>query len=616
MQTMGSSTRRAFEDLFGAGFAEVRITQGGVPGARGRREPLACTHGSDIAFAAGAYDPYGPAGREVLGHELAHVLQQRYGRVLPGADARALEAEAAEAGRRIARGEPVTIPGVPHRAGSVRARAATQYYNVVLPAGRVAAGLAVPNPQTNAPTQVQDTFVGQNKGVGAAASTFLNGAAVRLVSTAHGAAPIRVSANGNIAIEHCDLSLRQPKAFYATAAVVTASNARLAMIGSTYRLVHDAPGAAQQRITIGGNVLIRVTPHNTVDASTGFVTTGLQSCSELVETVVGAQFLAPRFTLDPVVPPHILIDYHIARALLPPGPAVLDDTSSATRGATARAIAMPYGQAAHAAAAPFVADLRRFGLNAFAAPGVGEAFCTTSLVAGVPGSSLGLGANPTSHTDYHRPIGAVNPVVLTTRTWGSHWAGVIAADGTDVVTLENYARNAEDALAGSDTRYYFQMYQTDPAGAGDTFHDAWTGTPMQPYPAPVPAAVGADLQATHCPVSPGARSFTNPVTTRVVGADTRWDTIADTLHGAVAVATIKNDHAQIAAAGTADAELRAILKGLRYANQRIAAHNHGLPARINAWALALMAVVAAPRWQENVQPATRAHDRLIALAGM
>ena len=41
----------------------------------------AYTTGSDIHFAPGQYDPHSPAGQEVLGHELWHVVQQKEGRV-------------------------------------------------------------------------------------------------------------------------------------------------------------------------------------------------------------------------------------------------------------------------------------------------------------------------------------------------------------------------------------------------------------------------------------------------------------------------------------------------------------------------------------------------------
>jgi hypothetical protein len=44
----------------------------------------AFTHGTDIYFAAGAFDPDGPDGQRLIGHELAHVVQQKGG-VAPAA---------------------------------------------------------------------------------------------------------------------------------------------------------------------------------------------------------------------------------------------------------------------------------------------------------------------------------------------------------------------------------------------------------------------------------------------------------------------------------------------------------------------------------------------------
>jgi hypothetical protein len=269
-------------------------------------------------------------------------------------------------------------------------------------------------------------------------------------------------------------------------------------------------------------------------------------------------------------------------------------------------------------AAAFTAAAQQHGLNQWTAPGVGEGFVTSSLTSGALNSGLGIGFNPPTVTDYAAPLLGVPPVVRTAMTWGSHWGGVVARDGSDVVTLENYARNTEDALQNTDTRYYFQMYQTDPGGLGDTWHQAWTSTPMQPIMgaiAPVPAP---HLPPTHEPVSPGARSFTNPITMRVARPIDDWDDIADTLFGAVNVDTIKNDHAQLpgAPAATAHDQVRHILKGLRYANVRLRANNHGDPARITAWNNALTGVIAAPRFVENVQPATRAHQQITALLNM
>ncbi|MGN6109900.1 MAG: eCIS core domain-containing protein [Kofleriaceae bacterium] len=108
--------RRQMEQLFGADFSAVRIHHGDHAPAAGA---AAYTQGADIHFAPGRYDPHTASGKEILGHELAHVLQQARGGVgstgLAGGhalnDDGGLEAEAEQAGARVARGEPVSIGG-------------------------------------------------------------------------------------------------------------------------------------------------------------------------------------------------------------------------------------------------------------------------------------------------------------------------------------------------------------------------------------------------------------------------------------------------------------------------------------------------------------------------
>lgn len=207
-------------------------------------------------------------------------------------------------------------------------------------------------------------------------------------------------------------------------------------------------------------------------------------------------------------------------------------------------------------------------------------------------------------------------MLLNSRTWGDHYAGVVARDGTDVITLENYARNAEDAGQPPDERYYFQMYQTDPAQPGDTWHTAWTSTPMQAIPAPVPAVTPPNPAPTHRPVTPGARSFTNPLTMRYAPAATRWDAIATTLYGGVAVDTIKDDHANVAGAADAHTEIREVLKGLRYANVRLQNQHKGDKARTGAWMAALTAAIGQRHFEENRQALVRTHARMMDLRAL
>ena len=66
------------ESALNGDFSDVRIHVGSEVAAIGA---IAFTWGSDIHFAPGYYNPHSIQGQQLLGHELAHVLQQRAGRV-------------------------------------------------------------------------------------------------------------------------------------------------------------------------------------------------------------------------------------------------------------------------------------------------------------------------------------------------------------------------------------------------------------------------------------------------------------------------------------------------------------------------------------------------------
>jgi len=116
-----SPVRSKMEAAFGADFSGVRMhprsSRAAALGA------LAYTQGSEIHVAPGQWAPETMRGQELLGHELAHVVQQRQGRVRATAqykgvalnDDRALEAEADRAGARAARASISGHPSV-HRA--------------------------------------------------------------------------------------------------------------------------------------------------------------------------------------------------------------------------------------------------------------------------------------------------------------------------------------------------------------------------------------------------------------------------------------------------------------------------------------------------------------------
>jgi hypothetical protein len=96
------------ESSFGTSFDDVKITANSNTAKRAGA--LAFAQGNDIHFAPGQYNPGSKGGQELLGHELAHVVQQREGRVKPTAEAegmpvnndKGLEAEADAMGAKAA----------------------------------------------------------------------------------------------------------------------------------------------------------------------------------------------------------------------------------------------------------------------------------------------------------------------------------------------------------------------------------------------------------------------------------------------------------------------------------------------------------------------------------
>jgi hypothetical protein len=106
-QPLPPAVQAHMEGVLGANFADVRVHVGNEASSIGA---LAFTHGSDVYFAPGQYQPHTSHGLKLIGHELTHVVQQRAGRVRNplGSDVavvqdRALEAEADRMGMRASR---------------------------------------------------------------------------------------------------------------------------------------------------------------------------------------------------------------------------------------------------------------------------------------------------------------------------------------------------------------------------------------------------------------------------------------------------------------------------------------------------------------------------------
>jgi hypothetical protein len=103
------------ESAFGREFSSVRVHESRAVSEAGA---TAYASGERIGFAPGSYRPETPGGRHLIAHELAHVVQQRAGRVgTPQyrgrvvTDDSALEREADRAAARAVRGERVRLPG-------------------------------------------------------------------------------------------------------------------------------------------------------------------------------------------------------------------------------------------------------------------------------------------------------------------------------------------------------------------------------------------------------------------------------------------------------------------------------------------------------------------------
>lgn len=114
---MPAPVREKMEAAFGDDFSGVRVHAGSSRATA--LGALAYTQGSDIHVAPGHWAPETRAGQALLGHELAHVVQQRAGRVRATAqhngvalnDDPSLEAEADTLGARAARGDQVPASG-------------------------------------------------------------------------------------------------------------------------------------------------------------------------------------------------------------------------------------------------------------------------------------------------------------------------------------------------------------------------------------------------------------------------------------------------------------------------------------------------------------------------
>ncbi len=109
-----AATRVKMEQAFGTDLSAIRVHQDGAADATGAE---AYARGTDIHFAAGKFDPGSTKGQELIGHEVAHVVQQSEGRASGDVQNKggavngdpSLEREADQAGAGAANGQAAGI---------------------------------------------------------------------------------------------------------------------------------------------------------------------------------------------------------------------------------------------------------------------------------------------------------------------------------------------------------------------------------------------------------------------------------------------------------------------------------------------------------------------------
>ncbi|MEA2463428.1 MAG: hypothetical protein QOJ98_1175 [Acidobacteriota bacterium] len=453
-QPLPHDVRQRMESLFSAGFADVRVHVGPHVSSLGAN---AFTHGTHVHFAPGQYAPGTPQGIQRLAHELAHVVQQRSGRArnpfgsgVAVLHDHALEAEAERMSQRAGVANAVHPPAGP-------GAPPIQRYTVVGSA-RIFADLPAKRPWFSYPYAVLGSarLAAQmpRTGIGGRHRflTTKDGNNANVHNSDRNGLSIRVSDDGNMAIENTDLRTRQPKVFYATTGVVTASNAALQSVGSKFRLRENGRPLTILTGWYSSKTLNEVTGEYLNDLNVAVSPNRApQNCNAMAEQLTGK----PRGFLQGGAGTALTVAGRVA-------PTAMEQYDLAYRYYNRRMELSPERnrELINRFAREYPRERRedvsdRESANIWARPNVGEAYMIASL-----GSGPDLGGGRSTLRDY--TSGEDRTV-----SWPYHYAGVVARSGNDRVTLENYARG-DNRMEDADPRWYFQMYGE---GSGQTFHE-------------------------------------------------------------------------------------------------------------------------------------------------
>jgi hypothetical protein len=183
-QPLDSTTRKLMESRFGHDFGQVRVHTDAKADESARAvEAAAYTVGSDVVFASAQYQPETTAGRRLLAHEMAHVVQQsqshRAESVTTRSNSAVLDAQATQASHAVDR-----------QGGSVGPLSAGP-----ISLARIPASERLP-PRDITPDQVRE-LTNQLRDAIPAASQGRKTVAVGLVEDAQGHQPLVYTVNGN-----------------------------------------------------------------------------------------------------------------------------------------------------------------------------------------------------------------------------------------------------------------------------------------------------------------------------------------------------------------------------------------------------------------------------------
>jgi Domain of unknown function (DUF4157) len=419
------SVRGHMEAALGADFGAVRVHVG--PQAA-RIGAMAFTTGADIYFAPGRFQPDTVQGRQLLGHELAHVVQQRAGRVSNPMGAgvvqdAALEAEAERLGRRAASLRSVVQPKMistvaPARPSAARPsgshpRPTTLQPYFAMRSQRIfhtdkevgLANLAGSDyPVAVVPTArkvvAQQLMPGASRGQN---YEFLDKRPNVVGSSAYRRTPARsaISDDCQMAIEDTDLSRRQPKVFFATDSVIASANRTLATKGGFVTLTKSGDRISIYTNNHNINTLHRIEPF--------FKSVTPQNCNEMAKKITGSVGLEPYMAFKAA---------EAVESITGIDPGDLDDELY-TQKAVRNYLSGNY-------------DPKKLKINTGANPKVGEAYAIWTM-----GEDFPVQAGPRKGESQVYDIRSKEARILN---WAYHFAGVVAVSGSDRITLENYAR--------------------------------------------------------------------------------------------------------------------------------------------------------------------------------